>query len=98
MYHSLNRNGTDTFLRMQRAEFENKPIFGFNFALDVSDNCGIVGHVNTLRRGTLRIQIKIANALTDVINVLAYCEYDNIIEINSGDTVSNKVFNGFTSN
>ncbi len=42
-----------------------------------------MGYVNPIKRGTLRLEMKFAEALKETINVLLYCEYDNLIEIDA---------------
>jgi hypothetical protein len=98
LFKALNQHGTDCFLSLSREQFEEKPIFAFNFAPDLSDGCGMVGHVNPVKRGTLRLQLKFSKALTEAINVIAYCEFDNIIELFSDGTVLNGINNGFSTN
>ena len=56
-------------------------LFGFNFSPDTADDCNKVGYVSPIKRGTLRIDLRFASALTETINVLVFCEYDNLIEI-----------------
>jgi len=46
------------------------------------------GHVNPIKRGTLRLQLKFSKALTHSINVIAYCEFDNILEVNATGEVN----------
>jgi len=97
LFKTLNQDGTDCHLVMSREEFIARPIFGFNFAPDLSDGCGMIGHVNPIRRGIMRLQLKFSEILPKAINVIAYCEFDNIIEIHSDGTVLNNV-NGFQGN
>lgn len=98
LFKALNQNGTDCFINFPREKFEDLPIFAFNFAPDLSDGAGIVGHVNPIKRGSLRLQMHFEKALPEVINVLLYCEFDNIIEIHQDGTVHTNYFNGFPSN
>ncbi|MDI9312984.1 MAG: hypothetical protein QM535_22425 [Limnohabitans sp.] len=97
LFQALNQNGTDNFYSYKREDFINKPIFGFNFAPDMSNGCGAAGHVNAIKRGSMRLQLKFKNALTEPINVICYCEFDNIIEIQSDGNVLNSA-NGQQTN
>ena len=94
LYQALNQSGTDSHIVMSREDFLSHPIFGFNFAPDLSDGCGMIGHVNPIRKGILRLQLRFKEVLPQAINVIAYCEFDNIIEMHSDGTVLNNV-NGF---
>ncbi|MDI9312530.1 MAG: hypothetical protein QM535_20130 [Limnohabitans sp.] len=92
LYQTLNQFNTDPYLNLTLENFkkENYVIYGFNFSSDNSDGFGLEGHSNLIKRGTLRLQLKFKNALTLPISVVAYCEFDNIIEINYlGEVFSN---------
>ncbi|XP_025018287.1 uncharacterized protein F54H12.2-like [Tetranychus urticae] len=82
LFQAMNMNSTESTIDIKRKEFaDGKTIFGFNFAPDLSHGCDLVGHVNPINHGTLRIYLKFAKALAEVIDVVIFCEYDNIIEI-----------------
>ena len=81
---ALNQNDTSTYCDIDRDEFnKGYAIFGFNFAPDLSDGCGTVGHVNPIKRGALRIQATFNTALAEPITVLTYCEFDSMLQIDS---------------
>jgi uncharacterized beta-barrel protein YwiB (DUF1934 family) len=44
---------------------------------DLGDN----DHVNLARQGTVRLNLKFANALARTVTVVAYAEFENMIEI-----------------
>jgi hypothetical protein len=74
-------NLTESTINIKRNEYaKGKTIYGFNFAPDLSHGCGLVGHVNPQSRGTLRVYLRFKKALP-VIDVVLFCEYDNMIEI-----------------
>lgn len=80
---ALNQNTTDSYISFDQEEYKkDKVIFGFNFSPDLTDGMGAVGHTSPLKRGTLRMQVKFDKPLPTAINVLIYCEYDTVIEIN----------------
>jgi len=91
LFDALNQNSTDVTCTINKAIYKSdKTIFGFNFSSDLSNGCGLEGHVNLIKKGTLRVQMKFKEALSKPINVLAFCEFDNIIEIHgNGDVTSN---------
>lgn len=56
-------------------------LFAFDLTPDLSANCS--SHFNLIRHGSVRIDVKFSQALTDNINCLVYVEYDNLLEIDS---------------
>jgi hypothetical protein len=84
LFDSLNMLHTDSTINITRDNYgSGNTIFGFNFAPDLSNGCGGAGHVNQIRYGTLHLQIRFKEALTDVITALIYCEFDKIIEVDA---------------
>jgi hypothetical protein len=82
LFESLNQITTDSTLTIDKDKWANgNTIFGFNFAPDMGDDCNKMGYVNPIKRGTLRLDLKFTEALKEAIDVLVYCEYDNLIEI-----------------
>lgn len=51
------------------------------FAYDLSPDLGENDHVNLTRQGTVRLDLKFGNALRHTVTVIAYAEFENIIEI-----------------
>ena len=45
------------------------------------------GHFNLAKDGGVRVDMKFANALPNTINVIAYAEFENIIEIDRNRNV-----------
>ena len=83
LYQTLNQITPDPSFILTPEEYgKGSTLFGVNFAPDLSDGCGIIGHLNPVRRGSLRIEIKFRKPLPKVVSVLLYCEFDNLIEIN----------------
>ena len=83
LFESLNQLSTDSVLSLTKEQWGTKgnTLFGFNFSPDTADDCNKVGYVSPIKRGTLRIDLRFASALTETINVLVFCEYDNLVEI-----------------
>jgi hypothetical protein len=82
LFEATNQTGTDSCIDVPWSDYDKgNTIFGFNFAPDLSTGCKGSGHVNPIRRGSLRIQVRFKKALATTINILVYCEFDKIIEI-----------------
>ncbi|XP_053200532.1 uncharacterized protein F54H12.2-like [Panonychus citri] len=89
LFQAMNMNSTESTIDIKRNDYANgKTIYGFNFAPDLSHGCGLVGHVNPANRGTLRVYLRFKKALPEVIDVVLFCEYDNMIEIDKERNVS----------
>ena len=87
IYDTLNQLTTDSCLSLTHKDYPNgNVIFGFSFAPDPADDCNKSGYVNPTRNGSVRLSLKFANALTTNINVLIYCEYDNLLQIDATRT------------
>ncbi|XP_074596510.1 uncharacterized protein F54H12.2-like [Brevipalpus obovatus] len=98
LYQTLNQISPDpTFTLTPEKYKEGDILFGFNFAPDLSDGCGVIGHLNPIRRGSLRVDLKFKRPLPNSITVVLYCEFDNLIEINSERQVSTDFRNGHLS-
>lgn len=92
LFNALNQNRTDTFASIDMYTFgHGKTIFAFDFAPDLSNGPGSSGHVNCIQKGTLRLHFRFKNRLAEPVNVLIFCEFDNIIEIDD----NRKAITGF---
>ena len=86
LYRSLNQLSAKPNLDVTLAEFKNGfTIYGMNFAADSSDP--VDGHFNPLRRGNLRIDLRFASALTEVITVLVFAQFESLISIDKDRNV-----------
>ena len=84
LYIALNQNRTDTYTDLDYKSFANdKAIFAFDFAPDLSNGPGSSGHANCLTNGTLRLHFRFKRQLPEAVNVLIYCEFDNMIKIDA---------------
>jgi hypothetical protein len=91
LFESTNQNNNECCIDLKRSDYsKGNVIYGFNFSPDLSSGCGTSGHVSPIRKGSLRLHIRFAQKLAKTINVLVYCEFDSIIEINAE---RNAVFN-----
>jgi len=82
LFQTLNQTSTDATLDLDQSEYKGgNVIFGFAFAPDPIDDCNKTGYVNPIEHGAVKLNMKFAQALTENITVLIYCEYDNMIQI-----------------
>ena len=51
------------------------------YAVDLSPNLAEGGHFNLAKQGTVRVEIKFGTALSNIVTVVAYAEFENVIEI-----------------
>jgi len=88
LFEASNQINTDSTIDWSLNEWANgNTIFGCNFAPDLSDDCNRMGYVNSIRKGSMRIDLKFSTSLTETITVLLYSEFDNLLEINNERTV-----------
>jgi hypothetical protein len=82
LLQAINQNNTSTSVDIDRKLFKNgNTIFGFNFSPDLSNGADALSHLSEIKRGSLRLQLRFKDPLESAINVLLFCEFDNIIEI-----------------
>ena len=87
-YYSLmdaaNQTGTSTYLDIDRDDFNNGyGIFGINLSPDLSDGCGMTGHIGPIKEGSLRVQVIFKSPLPETVTMLTYCEFDSIFQIDA---------------
>ena len=69
----------DEGLDINREEYEH----GFTmFAYDLSPDLTEEDHFNLIKEGSIRVELKFGQALPNTINVIAYAEFESVIEIN----------------
>ena len=79
---AANQTGTSTYIDINRDEWNSGyGIFGVNFTPDLSDGCGMDGHVNHLKTGSTRLQVIFRKPLPTAVTVLMYCEFDTVLQI-----------------
>lgn len=66
----------------RRAFATGSTMVGVNFAPDLSSGCCASGYVSPIRYGSLRVQVRFKEALSETINMLVYLDFDDMIEIN----------------
>ncbi len=57
------------------------------YAFDLTPDLAEEGHFNLTREGSVRVDLKFAAALPNTINVIAYAEFENVIEIDRNRNV-----------
>jgi hypothetical protein len=57
------------------------------FAFDLTADLAEGGHFNLLKQGNIRLDMKFAQALVSTINVIAFAEFENILEIDRSRNV-----------
>lgn len=82
VYDTLNQLTSDSSLSLSYENYvKGNVMFGFKFAPDPCDDCNKSGYVNPNKNGAININVKFSSALTSNINVLVYCEYDNMLQL-----------------
>lgn len=80
LYRSLGQFSARPIPSITYKEFANGyAIFPLNLALDMSDGCDC--YLNLIKRGTLRFEIRFNTAVTSVLSVILFCEFDILIQI-----------------
>ena len=51
------------------------------YAFDLSPNLAEEGHFNLAKQGTVRVELKFGTVLPNTVTVVAYAEFENVIEI-----------------
>lgn len=89
LFQAFNQTGVDTTFDISLQEYKlGYALFGFNFSPDLSDGPIGSGHYDLIKRGSLRIEAKFAEALTDAVVAIIYVEFDSLIEINRDRVVT----------
>ena len=60
------------------------------YAFDLTANLGEDDHFSLVRQGSVRLALKFSQALAATIAVVAYAEFENVIEVDRGRNI---VFN-----
>ena len=83
LFEATNQDNIDSCITLTRENFvRGNNIFAVNFAPDLTSGCCASGHVNQIKFGSLRLQVRFKKPLDKAITVLVYLDYDSIIEIN----------------
>ena len=82
LYEALDMMDGESNMKINRKNYCNgNAIFGFNFAPDLTSGCGAIRHLNPIKFGTLRLNVKFSQETQNAISALVYCEFDKLLEI-----------------
>jgi hypothetical protein len=82
LFRSLNQLNAKPNLDITLPEYQKGyTIYGINLSPDSSDP--VDGHYNPLKRGNLRIDLRFAQALTEVYTVLVFAQFESLISIDN---------------
>ena len=80
LFNGLNQVGVRPVPSITYESFiDGSTLFVFNFSPDLSDGCD--SHLNLIKNGTVRCDLKFAKATDTVISVMTFLEFDSIIQI-----------------
>ena len=75
------------FIDLSYEQFKNGfTVFVFNLSPDCSD--GLDAHLNLIKNGNLRFELKFSAETPNVISVLFFCEFDSLIQIDKDRNVA----------
>ena len=57
------------------------------YAFDLSPDLAEEGHFNLAKQSTVRVELKFGTALANTVTVVAYAEFENVIEIDSNRNI-----------
>jgi len=84
LLNTASQYNNDSKMIINKSNFRNGyTIFGFDLSPDYSDGHQSSGYVNIPRNGVLRFEIQFAKNLETTITALVFCEFDNLLTINS---------------
>ena len=84
MFEAFDQLSTDSVINISKKYYhKGNTIFGFNLSQDASNDIHKSGYFNAKKFGEVGIKVKFATAPTENIEMIIYCEFNNMIEINS---------------
>lgn len=88
LFRALGQNNTDSYARISFEDFKsNYPILAVEFEPDLGGADCFGDIVNPAREGSLRIELKFAEALAEAVTAIVYLEFDGDLEIDSNNVV-----------
>jgi len=82
LFETANQVKYETNIDITRQEYgKGFTIFAFNFTPDLSDGVAKSGYVSPVVRGNLRVELKFAQPIQELVTAIIFCEFDNLIEI-----------------
>jgi hypothetical protein len=84
LFNGTGKENRDEGNDIDRTDFASGyALYAFDLSPDLSEN----DHFNLTRQGTVRLDMKFANALPNTVTVVTYAEFENIIEIDRNRNV-----------
>lgn len=83
LYKALNQTGTDAHYTANRQQWRETPIYGINYAVDLSNGGSFSSHVNVRAQGQLSLHVKFKTKNADPIVCIVLSETDSCFEIDS---------------
>jgi hypothetical protein len=81
LFEAANQTSNKVDIGITREEYgDGFTLFGFNFAPDSAKGCTRAGYVSPIRYGSLRIEVRFNEAITETVTAVVFCEYDSLIE------------------
>ncbi len=82
LFEAANQTGNKVDIGITREEYgDGFTLFGFNFAPDLAKGCTRAGYVSPIRYGSLRIEVRFNEAITETVTAVVFCQYDSLIEL-----------------
>ena len=82
LFEASNQVRYNTNIDITREEYYSGfTLYGFNFSPDLSEGCTYSEYVSEIKRGNLRIELRLNINLNETVTAIVFCEYDNTIEI-----------------
>jgi hypothetical protein len=85
LFRGTNKIDRDEGNGISRTDFSNGYAL---YAYDLTPDLGEDDHVNFTRQGTVRLNLKFGAALPQTVTVVAYAEFENLIEIDTSSSIS----------
>lgn len=86
LFHNIGKMNPHPFCDLTFKAFgKGSTLFCFNLTADGSDSSS--GHFNPVRRGVIRLDLSFVEALSKVVSVILFAEYDSVITIDRHRTV-----------
>ena len=84
LFGGTNKINRDEGNDISRSDYANGyALYAYDLTPDLAED----DHVNLTRQGTVRLDLKFGNALAQTVTVIAYAEFDNLIEIDRNRNV-----------
>ena len=84
LFSGTNKINRDEGNGISRSDYVNGYTF---FAYDLTPDLAEDDHVNLTRQGTVRLDLKFADALPNTVSIICYAEFQNVIEIDRNRSI-----------